>query len=112
MQQWDKASYVPLVSLSAKGEDENEAKWREYTMPFGSWTGSQKVHNVSYWNYDIVALHIASLDKWAWGNMQCKIKKRVAIFKERFALPAKPCKPRCSQLWKSQKKKNIPLASS
>lgn len=48
MQQRDKASYVPLVSLGARGEDENEAKWREYTMPFGSWTGSQKVHNVSY----------------------------------------------------------------
>lgn len=29
MQQRDKASYVPLVSLGAKGEDENEAKWRE-----------------------------------------------------------------------------------
>lgn len=48
MQQREKASYASLVTLSAKGEHENEAKWTEYTMPFGSWTGSQKVHNTLY----------------------------------------------------------------
>lgn len=84
MQQREKASYAPLVSLSAKGEHENEAKWREHTMPFGSWTRSQKVHNVSYWNYDIVALHIASLDKWAWDSMQREIKKEESNTQKAF----------------------------